>query len=165
MKYNIFSGFNADWLVVVPAGGRVLTPSLPSFLPSFLLSFHHRRCCVYYLSKIESDMAASQRDFFSSSSPEPESPEVQSSLPAALAYVYLWVILFDYDENAEHPFDYYQVALFSDNELNPTWISGDLDQDSRMRKLKFSALPGKTFSLYAKVEKCKLHTPIPLFHY
>lgn len=101
-------------------------------------------------------MASSQRDMFSSSperSPE-RSPEVQSSLPTSVAYVYLWVILFDWDENVEFPFDVYQVGLFSKKELKESWISGELDQNSRIKKLSFSALPGKQFSLFAKIEKC-----------
>ena len=99
-------------------------------------------------------MEASQRDFFLSSSDQ-DSPQVHSSLPTELTYVYLWVILFDHDENEENPFDYYQVGLFSDAELKPTWISGELDQESRTKKLEFSIFPGKSFSLYGKVEKCK----------
>ena len=107
-------------------------------------------------SFIKSIMASSQRDFFlSSSDQDSDSPKTHSSLPAALTYVYLWVILFDHDEDVEHPFDYYQVGLFSDAELNPAWLTGDLDHESRTKKMSFSAYPGKTFSLYGKVEKCK----------
>lgn len=83
------------------------------------------------------------------------SPLVQSSLPATLSYVYLWVILFDWDENEEKPFNQYQVAMFSTSELKDQWLSGDLEATSRQKKIKFSAIPGKKFSLFAKVEKCK----------
>lgn len=98
-------------------------------------------------------MASSQRDMFASS-PD-KSPQVPSSLPSNPSYVYLWCILFDWDENVEQPFGIYQLALFSPSEMKPRWISGDLDGMSRRKKLKFSAIPGKTFSLFGKVEKCK----------
>ena len=63
---------------------------------------------------------------------------------------------FDWDENEEEPFKLYQVALFSAAELNPKWINGELDLCSRLKKLRLSAVPGKTLSIFAKVEKCKL---------
>lgn len=99
-------------------------------------------------------MASSQRDMFSSS-PE-KSPRMSSSLPPTVQYTYLWCILFDWDENEENPFKLYQVAMFHDSELKPSWISGELDQNSRQKKIMFSAIRGKTFSLFGKVEKCKL---------
>lgn len=99
-------------------------------------------------------MAYSQRDMFMSS-PE-NSPKLTSSLPASLNYTYLWIVLFDWDENNEFPFQLYQVGMFSDEDLKPDWISGDLDQKSRQKKFKFSCLPKKKFSLFAKAEKCKL---------
>lgn len=89
------------------------------------------------------------------SSPE-KSPKISSSLPAQLTYTYLWVVLFDWNEDVEKPFGLYQVAMFRDSELKPSWIAGDLDQKSRLKQMKLSALPGKTVSLFAKVEKCKL---------
>lgn len=98
-------------------------------------------------------MESSQKDMFLSS-PE-NSPKITSSLPSSPAYTYLWVILFDWDENVEHPFDLYQVALFCPTELKTKWISGELDPQSRQRKISFSAIPKKTFSLFCKVEKCK----------
>lgn len=98
-------------------------------------------------------MASSQRDPFLSS-PD-HSPGVESSLPAKVTYTYLWVILFDWDEDVEEPFDLYQVGLFPTSELKPKWISGDMDIESRQKKLRFSTHPGKFFSLFAKVEKCK----------
>lgn len=55
----------------------------------------------------------------------------------------------------ESPFDIYQVGLFKEEELKPEWISGELNQNSRIKKLKFSTFKGKSFSLFAKVEKCK----------
>lgn len=55
----------------------------------------------------------------------------------------------------EHPFNLHQVALFSTKELRPKWISGELDLECRQKKIRFSAIPGKTLSLYAKVEKCE----------
>lgn len=88
------------------------------------------------------------------SSPE-SSPRIESSLPASVCYIYLWVILFDWNENIELPFNLYQVALFSESELKLKWIDGDLDVNSRQKKLTFSNIPDKTFSLFAKVEKCK----------
>lgn len=100
-----------------------------------------------------SQMASSQRDMFVSS-PE-KSPKLSSSLPDTLDYTYLWVILFDWDENVEAPFDQYQVGAFSSLELKKKWIKGDLDQQSRNKKNTFSAFPGKTFSLFCKVEKGK----------
>ena len=90
------------------------------------------------------------------SSPE-NSPKIRSSLPANLSYVYLWVILFDWNENVEEPFDIYQVGLFSESELKSKWIKGDLDQNSRLKQLSFSAIPWKKLSLFAKIEKCKLY--------
>lgn len=102
-------------------------------------------------------MACSQRDMFLSS-PEPQSPEkLDSSLPSNLTYTYLWIVLFDWDENVEFPFTLYQVAVFPQTELKPCWLTGDLDLASRMKKMSFSGIPGKTFSLFAKVEKCKLY--------
>ena len=101
-----------------------------------------------------STMASSQRDMFLSSPEKSPNPRIASSLPASGTYVYLWCILFDWDPNVEHPFDLYQVALFSSHELKSIWLSGDLDVESRKKKLTFSCFPGKTFSLFAKVEKC-----------
>ena len=98
-------------------------------------------------------MACSQRDMFMSS-PE-NSPRIQGSLPTNPKYIYLWVILFDWDENVEEPFSLFQIAMFSKTELKPKWISGELNQASRQKKMKFSAVPGKTVSVFAKVEKCK----------
>ena len=112
-------------------------------------------------------MASSQRDMFlsspESSQREKSPPNIPSSLPSTLTYIYLWVILFDWDENVEFPFDIYQVALFSSRELKKKWISGDLEQDSRQKKLSFSAIKGKTFSLFGKVEKCKLYVFFLIF--
>lgn len=99
-------------------------------------------------------MASSQRDMFLDSSPE-NSPKVDNSLPAPLAYIYLWVILFDWDEDVEQPFDVYQIATFSNSDLRDEWISGELDENSRLKKLKFASIRGKTMSLFAKVEKCE----------
>lgn len=99
-------------------------------------------------------MSSSQRDMFLSS--PKKSPRISSSLPARVSYVYLWCILFDWDEDVEKPFDIYQVARFRSSELKKKWISGELDLDSRKKRLSFSWMPGKSFSLYAKVEKCKL---------
>lgn len=96
---------------------------------------------------------ASQQDLFLSS-PE-TSPKLNSSLPAKITYVYLWCILFDWDEDEEFPFKLYQLAIFSNSELKPKWVSGELDNNSRKKPLSFSAVPGKTVSLFAKVEKCK----------
>ena len=103
-------------------------------------------------------MMSSQRDMFLSSqeSSQESSENVSSSLPASVTYTYLWVILFDWDENIEFPFNLYQVALFSKKELKKKWISGDLNQSSRVKKLSFSAIRGKTFSLFGKVEKCMI---------
>lgn len=100
-------------------------------------------------------MASSQKDMFDSA---PESPGLPGSLPANLTYVYLWCILFDWDENVEHPFQIFQIGRFSKSELKPKWINGDLDQNSRIKKINFSTIKGKTFSLFAKVEKCKYET-------
>ena len=103
---------------------------------------------------------ASQRDMFLSSpenstslssSPSP----ISNSLPQNLVYEYLWVVLFLWDVDVEEPFNIYQLALFSPDELQDGWISGDLDEMSRTKKLKFAAIKGKQFSLFAKVEKCK----------
>ena len=98
-------------------------------------------------------MASSQRDMFLSS-PD-TSPKVSSSLPTNLSYTYLWCILFDWDEDVEHPFQIYPVTGFPKNELKVEWIRGELDQNSRLKKLKFSQFRRKTFSLFAKIEKCK----------
>ena len=139
----------------------LLVVFLLSFLRSFLPSLHFKLACqrrnfnrTLTLFHFILNMASSQRDMFAASSPE-VSPRVRSSLPVTLSYVYLWVILFDWDENVEDPFSLYQVALFRESELKPKWISGDLDVDSRQKKISFTTLPGKTFSLFAKVEKCE----------
>ena len=139
-----------------------------------LLLLHHQlnpvagsgtSCGLFFLLQVIStqkiimsspkEMASSQRDMFDSQDTDTEtSPRLPSSLPAQLSYVYLWCILFDWDENVEHPFNMYQIAMFSKSELKPNWISGELDQNSRLKKIQFSAIKGKTFSLFAKVEKC-----------
>ena len=106
---------------------------------------------VYY---INCSMVSSQKDMFCSS-PEVSPARIKSSLPSNLSYVYLWCILFDWDENVEEPFNIYQVALFSTRDLKPNWLKGDLDSEGRQKKLKFRAFPGKSFSLFAKIEKCK----------
>lgn len=103
---------------------------------------------------ITSNMMSSQRDMFMDSSQE-SSPKLNSSLPPVLKYQYLWIVLFEWNVDVEHPFDLYQIGFFSTVELKPQWISGDLDELSRLKKLKFPSIPGKTFSLFAKVEKCK----------
>lgn len=97
---------------------------------------------------------ASQRDMFFDSSQD-SSPKVKSSLPSALTYEYLWVILFQWDVNVEKPFDIYPIGLFPISEIKEAWISGDLEELSRLKKLQFRALKGKTFSLFGKVEKCR----------
>lgn len=99
-------------------------------------------------------MAQSQRDMFLSS-PEPSPRRWSSSLPEPPSYQYLWCILFVWDPDVEYPFSYYQLGMFPKQEMKPVWISGDLDSDSRKKKLKFSYFPGKKFSLFGKVEKCK----------
>ena len=99
-------------------------------------------------------MASSQRDFFLSPS-QNSTQKLNSSLPTNLVYVYLWCILFDWNENEEEPFRIYQIGQFSTSELKPKWVNGDLDHDSRLKKLTFPSVPGKTVSLFAKVEKCK----------
>lgn len=123
-----------------------LTLSLVPLFPSWL------RISIFHFLPVFK-MALSQRDMFCSS-PE-SSPRIESSLPTSLSYTYLWVVPFDWDENVEKPFDIYQIALFSPSELKDIWISGELDSRSRQKKLKFSAVPGKTVSLFAKVEKCE----------
>ena len=98
---------------------------------------------------------ASQRDMFLSS-PESSPNQIPSSLPVPLKYEYLWCILFDRDPDVEHPFQYYQLGSFSEVEIKPTWISGELDVDSRKKTLKFSSIKGKKFfSLFGKIEKCE----------
>ena len=134
-----------------------LPPFLPSFLPSFLSSFlPDLTSFVFFgsLLKTSSKMSCSQRDMFLSS-PDQSPEKVPSSLPATLTYSYLWVILFDWCEDVEEPFGIFQIGFFAPNEIKKKWISGDLDLSSREKKLSFSALPGKTVSLFAKVEKCK----------
>ena len=118
----------------------------PLALPRHLLRVAHQR-----------DMASSssQRDFFLDSPNSNASIQLSSSLPSNLTYEYLWVILFQWDLNVEHPFDLYQIGTFSPLELKPEWINGDLEELSRMKKLTFTGLKGKSYSLFAKVEKCK----------
>lgn len=123
-----------------------------------LICFPPSQVILHYLVSFScaNIMASSQKDMFTSSSPE-SSPRVESSLPEKLTYVYLWIILFDWNGNVEFPFNLYQAAMFDESELKPQWLNGDLDQQSRMKKMKFTAIKGKTFSLFAKVERCKLN--------
>lgn len=110
------------------------------------------------MSSSQRDMFASQRDMFE----ESPTSKLSSSLPASISYTYIWVILFDWDENVECPFNLYQIALFSSAELKPLWINGDLDSKSRQKKMTFSPFPGKSFSLFGKVEKCRFSKNIIL---
>lgn len=98
-------------------------------------------------------MASSQRDIFLDS--PGSSQNISSSLPGTPQFVYLWCILFDWDEDVEEPFNLYQLALFPPSDIKRKWISGELDTDSRLKKLSLSAMPGKKFSLFCKVEKCR----------
>lgn len=91
--------------------------------------------------------------FMSSSESESQSQSILS-LPTALTYDYLWCILFEWDVDVEFPFDIFQIGSFPTSELKPNWISGELDELSRRKKIKFKSLPGRSFSLFAKVEKC-----------
>ena len=103
------------------------------------------------------NMASSQRDMFLPSSPESDSSShMNSSLPNPLIYEYLWVILFEWNLNQEQPFQIFQIAGLRNDELNPEWIKGDLDECSRLKKLSFPSIGKKQFSLFAKVEKCEL---------
>ena len=107
-------------------------------------------------------MASFQKDPFLSS-PE-SSSRLSRSLPTSIKYIYLWCILFDWDENVERPFTLYQVGMFSKKEMKPEWLSGDLDLKSRQKKMKFSSINGKSLSLYAKVEKCECFLLFTFFY-
>lgn len=137
MNLHIYVSRSGSKLAQLPS--LPLPPSSPSF------------------SLIETDMA-SQRDIFMDSPGSSSSIQVSSSLPANLTYEYVWVILFEWNLDVEHPFELYQIGSFSTSELKPEWITGDLEDLSRLKKLTFSNLKGKTFSLFGKVEKCKLFT-------
>lgn len=100
-------------------------------------------------------MASSQRDIFLSS-PDSTPKRLNSSLPEEIIYTYLWCILFDWNEDEEEPFQLFQLAQFSATEMKAKWIKGDLEPESRTKKLSFTPLPGKRFSLFGKVEKCEL---------
>lgn len=126
-------------------------------LPVLLLPIHHSRSSLLAPGvPLRVLNMASQRDMFADSPGSSQSAvRLSSSLPSAVTYEYLWIILFEWNLDLEHPFALHQIGTFSHSELKDEWIKGDLDELSRLKKLTFGGFKGKTFSLFAKVEKCK----------
>lgn len=100
---------------------------------------------------------ASQRDFFDDCE-KVTSKEISSTNPERVltAFDYNWCVLFNWDVSLKHPFQSYVLNMFLTTEIKPPWISGNLGEKSRVKKLtSLSKLPGKTMSLFGKIPKGK----------
>lgn len=98
---------------------------------------------------------ASQRDFFDDFE-KVTSKEISSTNPEKVvtAFDYNWCILFNWDVSLKHPFQCYVLNMFLTSEIKTPWITGNLGEKSRVKKLtKFSKFPGKTLSLFGKIPK------------
>lgn len=91
-------------------------------------------------------------------SPEPSQSILEGiyNSPQTRAPEYMKVILFQWDINKKRPFDIFPLSMFTTNEIKDKWMESILDQNSRIRTLPMlRSLPGKTFSLFAKIERGK----------
>lgn len=99
----------------------------------------------------------SQRDMFEDSEKVTRN-EVSATNPEQIVslFDYRWCIMFNWNEQIQHPFECYILNMFETNEIKAPWLSGTLGLKSRMKKLKnLSNFPGQTFSLFGKVPKGK----------
>ena len=65
---------------------------------------------------------------------------------------YWWLITFQWDINVEEPFKMYVRSIFK-NRIPISWYQGGLNLNCRQIPLNLPGLPGKSYSIFAKVEK------------
>lgn len=65
---------------------------------------------------------------------------------------YAWVILFHYCVNESHPFSMVPLSSFVGSDFPWEGVEGLLSPNFRNEKRTFSNIPGKTFTIFAKVE-------------
>ena len=97
---------------------------------------------------MESDL-----DMFSSQPPVQESQEDHGS--SSSSFVCGFLILFHWDDGAVKPFQVFRREDFF-NEIKDRFIDKNLPDKFRLKKLKpMKYLPGKTMSLFGKMEASK----------
>lgn len=104
---------------------------------------------------------ASQKDFFrEDSSAEENRKSALTRLSSTWdpkgkhEYVYLWIVLFNWDVDAENPFEVHELSDFNESDIRKEWISKNLGLKSRTNKLRnLSLFPGGIVSLFCKIEK------------
>ena len=73
---------------------------------------------------------------------------------ARTVFIYQYLVLFDWTLDLRRPFHIFPRTMFSKKEILDKWVEATLDCRSRIKTLKpLEGLPGKTFSLFAKVEQ------------
>ena len=78
------------------------------------------------------------------------------SEPQHQDYSYGFVILFNWDENAQKPFKIFPRKAFSTDDIRDHCYDKVLPDEMRIRKLKpLKSLPGHKMSLFAKVDACE----------
>lgn len=80
-----------------------------------------------------------------SSSFDPQQKKIQ--------HKYSHVCLFNFNVDLSAPFAMYKLSMFTEQDLNPEWISKNLGVTSRIVPLRnLSPFPGQSLALFAKVE-------------
>ena len=85
--------------------------------------------------------------------------ESNSSPIFANTYEFGFLILFNWDEGIQRPFEMFPRRTFSTSDIKAYCYEKNLNISMRIKKLKaLRALPGRKMSLYAKVESSKYLT-------
>lgn len=98
---------------------------------------------------------SSQRDMFESQgSPLSQSILQMDGNVSTHTTEYTNLLFFDWAVDNRRPFEIFPRTLFSDKEIKERWLNSILDENSRIMTLPpLKSLPGKTFSLFGKIEK------------
>ena len=88
---------------------------------------------------------------------ETQAPQVPLTQEVVQSEVkYTWCILFEYDINLQCPFNIMKLKTFLGTDFPWKSISGEMTKESRIKLHEFSAMPGKKFFVFAKIQYGKL---------
>ena len=65
---------------------------------------------------------------------------------------YAWVVVFHYSINDPEPFAIIPLSFFADCDFPWSAVKGILSPSFRCEKQTFAKIPGKTYTIFAKVE-------------
>lgn len=70
---------------------------------------------------------------------------------------YAWIMLFHYSVNESEPFSIVPLSTFRDSDFPWRDVEGILSPDFRSEQRTFSNMPGKTFTIFCKIEVGKIY--------